>query len=252
MKSIFSFSIIMTLLLLSSCIPVQQQVGPVVLILNFSSSTSQQIESEEAKRIINLVIALAKPGPLKVYVVSKNPIVISYISSTQLNDETIMNDIYKERKRQRKIEKISVADLSLPERKMGSDIWGFGTDHLSTFKRILEDRVPSVPILIVGITDGENEANPWDGIDTTIKCIYEGGPTRIILVGVSQRVIEEATKTTVYDRWISFFKEAGAKDVQYWPSASRGYFLTSTLSISGDILTIPPTNPKGEKEGDKQ
>ncbi|MFH1445597.1 MAG: vWA domain-containing protein [Nanoarchaeota archaeon] len=191
-----------------------KRFGPVIVI-DLNPFFIDELRSEESKRIIVRVIMASQPGPLTIYTLEDTPQIIRYTDATSLTSETILEDVFNGKEHP-------------PTQNV---------DYGSLFESISRDRLPDTPFLLVGLVHGGSVSANYDDIVYSINDIYNSGPTRMIFLGLSR--IDLIGTQTVFDSWRDVFEAAEAVDLYTFPSDGRGYYLSTSVDLSSELLTYP-------------
>lgn len=214
-----------------------QERTQVMLIVNTSASNFPKLQSLHAKRTINRVIYRAKPDDLTVVVTAKHPIFLP-LPTRQLDSQKVLMELAKARAEQKEKESFSTVNirtggLTLKEK---TEFWGWGTDHAAAFRVLNDHRQPKTSTLIVVLTDGWNEEYPFEQVETELEKLFKKGPTRLIILGLSQRIIDEKQQLSVLELWHKTLLKLGIVDLAMNPQSPTGFYATSSLDLPRQFL----------------
>jgi len=232
-----SLSLLLSLLILSSC--GAQTYPELKLVINTSFSASTKVQSKEASNTINRLILASHPGPLQVLGVARHPLNLYYTRTTKLNAQKLWSDLTREREEQALNACPDSREGHLPVPEGSRYIFGWGTDHAPALRSIIESRALGRPLLVVLITDGYNEDHPWSETEEALKLLLEGGRIRLFVLGLSQQVIEAKSQLTITEKWKEMLRAAGAEDLTLHPRTNRGFYLSSRPTLPWELFTLP-------------
>lgn len=200
-----------------------------VMFINYSESSTKYIPEEVYRRVVNTYLLHDPNVYFSFWVVARYPLNVRLLNQgLSLTYDGLKDQLYS-----------AYAAQVRDENTQGVP-WGFGTDHSSVIQRIADQRIPSQPLVVVGITDGENEMFGWQGVQTALTNLFAGGPTHLILVGLSQHVLKgETTTTTILDEWQRLLQTAGAVDLMTDSTAPKGYLISFDAKIPDWALDPP-------------
>lgn len=207
----------------------QSMLNMPVVFVNYSDSSTRYIPEEVYSRVVNTCLLHDSNVYFSFWVVARYPLNLRLFNSgLSLTYDGIKSQLY------------SAYEAQVRGEDPQGIPWGWGTDHTAVLQRIADERISGLPLVVVGITDGENEQFGWEGVQTALTNLFSGGPTHLILVGLSQHVIRQGDiTTTVLDQWQNACQAAGAADLMIDPTASKGYLVVFDARIPDWALDLP-------------
>jgi len=218
---------------LSAC-SVAPSRNPFVEFVNYSESSLRDIPQECYRQVTHRYLLCYPNADFSFWVVAQNPL------SLQVHNQGL-NLTYDEVKKRLETEHRWQTKNTSPQ---VLSCWGEGTRHAAVFRRIAANRIQGEPLLVVGVTDGENELYSWDELEASLAELYSGGPTKLVLVGISQRVVDAVSPTLVSDLWERALQQAGATNLVLSHNAEKGYLISHTAELS-DWAFVMPKRAKG-------
>lgn len=219
------FAAALLAIILIGCAPREKEHA---LILNTSASARTRINPEDMDWTIKQVLLYSKFSGLRVLVTAEDPLEIHYSRSKGISSERILEDLDAERQRQTIMRTASLGGIR-------GDEWGFGTDHASAIRRLAASRIEGRTLVVTMITDGHNEYFDWSDFATALTSLMEKGPVKIIVLGVTQEVIEGEKKSLLIDRWRETFNDLQLVDLSVNPKAASGYYLSTRVILPRNL-----------------
>lgn len=214
------------------------------IILNPTDSARGEIFSSEAIISINKFIYATRPNDLLAVIAAKHPLKGRY-SSKSIDADNLFKKLLRSRAEQEVGEEYSKKDLSVPHsEKEKRNRWGWGTDHAAALRWVNDNRNQGEPLIILAITDGFNEGHPWSEVSQALQELFKKGPTRIIIIGLSQRIVDDQTQKTVADQWRAMLQEAGATDLEKDTKSSASFYLDYSLKLPTQYLDTLPVSAR--------
>lgn len=229
---VITISVVSLLLLTGSCQNPPARNSPVGF-LNYSESSLRDLPLDYYRQMTHRLLLAYPNTDLSFWVVARYPLYLRVYNQG-------LNLTYEEIQKRLEAEYDKQSGGIDPQGKP----WGKGTNHATVFQRIAKNRIKGAPLLVVGVTDGENELCPWETVEETLKELFAGGPTRLVLVGISQRVVGGRGPLTVLDLWERALEQAGATNLAVNPRAEQGYLLSSTPAVPEWALWMPKPNSR--------
>lgn len=187
------------------------------------------------KQAINRVFYAAKPDRLWIGVENQYPGLL-WLDTKRHDCATLDTELEAQRREQRERE------LPLPAvgRLQGADKkkaekYGWGSPIAPVLRMLIERRT-NQPVVIVVITDGFNEGNSRQDLESALKAFFAKGPTKMIVLGLSQKIDPNRRQDTILELWRKALINAGAKDINLSPESRQGFIVSSSCQLPIDWL----------------